>query len=635
MRLRSQKGAWILGVLFLIGIVFPAFSPARATAGISVTVYDNFGYNDAPPLPDVSGRPVVGTTTFSQINQNFDAEPPFNMYEDYIVKYEGYITSPVTGNILFWPWADDGTLFYLDGTLIDPGNWVDKGGGGYQTGPQPFVAGVSRPFVYWFYENGGGAWTQLYWDIGNGWEIVPASAFSQIPAATTTTTIPRSLGKPTNIVLTDTGSGIKIDWDAAQDNVNISPERYAISWSTGGSGWGIATGNVGDQNALNTEVTLSYAMFSSTGGLDAEYNITVRADNDTQGVYSQQSNPAVLKIGTNPTPPTTTSTTTTTTTSTTTTPATTTTSEPKYSTTVPEQTTTSITVENTTTSIPISTTTTTTTIAPAPQTTTTLEITTTSSLPPTTTTTTTTIVPETKEQMSQEEAVSAATNGETLKEVSKEEAVKIFDSIDTSEITEEQKSEIIEAVQNAPEEVKEAFEEEINIYADGFDDYVPVGSVIDVGTRRSLIAATTVLSTVTVGAAASGGSSGPSSRGPSSSGGGGSSGPDPNSAAKKENEEEEEEEEAAEIEGPEGDEEENTFTRNSIYKYQEGTMKRTFNPWGFVKKFAKETAALAFTISGTVIVFATLSGDTRKITLIATSCAFAVHYLNAMLQNDE
>ena len=64
-------------------------------------------------------------------------------------------------------------------------------------------------------------------------------------------------------------------------------------------------------------------------------------------------------------------------------------------------------------------------------------------------------------------------------------------------------------------------------------------------------------------------------------------------------------------------------------------MKRTFNPWGFVKKFAKETAALAFTISGTVIVFATLSGDTRKITLIATSIAFGVHYINAMLQNDE
>jgi len=64
-------------------------------------------------------------------------------------------------------------------------------------------------------------------------------------------------------------------------------------------------------------------------------------------------------------------------------------------------------------------------------------------------------------------------------------------------------------------------------------------------------------------------------------------------------------------------------------------MEKRFSPLGFIKKFAKETAALAFTISGTVIVFATLSGDTRRITVIATSIAFAIHYLNAMIQNDK
>ena len=64
-------------------------------------------------------------------------------------------------------------------------------------------------------------------------------------------------------------------------------------------------------------------------------------------------------------------------------------------------------------------------------------------------------------------------------------------------------------------------------------------------------------------------------------------------------------------------------------------MERKFSPIGFIKKFARETAALAFTISGSVIVFATLSGETRKITIIATLCAFGVHYVNAMLKNDK
>ena len=64
-------------------------------------------------------------------------------------------------------------------------------------------------------------------------------------------------------------------------------------------------------------------------------------------------------------------------------------------------------------------------------------------------------------------------------------------------------------------------------------------------------------------------------------------------------------------------------------------MKRRFSPWGFIKKFSRETSALAFTISGSIVVFATLSGETRKITVIATGCAFLVHYIHAMIKNDE
>jgi len=90
----------------------------------------------------------------------------------------------------------------------------------------------------------------------------------------------------------------------------VSPERYAISWSTGQSGWGVATGNVGDSNALNTQIVLSYELFDSTGGLGEEYTFTVRADNDTYGIYSQSSEGIQFTVS-GP-PPTTTTTTTTT-----------------------------------------------------------------------------------------------------------------------------------------------------------------------------------------------------------------------------------------------------------------------------------------------------------------------------------
>ena len=165
-----------------------------------------------------------------------------------------------------------------------------------------------------------------------------------------------------------------------------------------------------------------------------------------------------------------------------------------------------------------------------------------------------------------------------------EEAAEIFDTIQPSELNEEQKLEIIDAVQDAPEEVKNAFEGEINIYAEGFDDYVPVGSNIDVGTRRTLLAATTALASATAAMAANGGSgpssggSGPRSNGPSSGGSGdGPTGGNNNAARKEEEEGSEDEDEAPEIEGPDGEEEEGNFTRNSIFKYTEGTM--TIIPW--------------------------------------------------------
>jgi len=47
---------------------------------------------------------------------------------------------------------------------------------------------------------------------------------------------------------------------------------------------------------------------------------------------------------------------------------------------------------------------------------------------------------------------------------------------------------------DAPTEIKEAFEEEVNIYAnEGYDDYIPVGSTVDVATRRTVTAASVII----------------------------------------------------------------------------------------------------------------------------------------------
>ena len=94
--------------------------------------------------------------------------------------------------------------------------------------------------------------------------------------------------------------------------------------------------------------------------------------------------------------------------------------------------------------------------------------------------------------ISSDQATQLATSAAVLENVTGDQATEIFATVDTGELTEEQAAAIVEAVQEAPTEVREAFEEEINVFEGGFDEYIPTDSVISVGARRVVVAATTV-----------------------------------------------------------------------------------------------------------------------------------------------
>lgn len=465
----------IFAPVAILGLLAPNSAFAEVDPGIRVTVYNNFGYNASPPLPEVSGRPEVGSTTVLNINQNFDQSPMFGMYEDFIFKYEGYITSPVSGYVSFWPHADDGTMFYLDGVLIDDGNWVDKGGGGYQSEPQLLVSGESKPFTYWYYENGGGANTTLYWDIGNGWEVVPASAYTQQAITPPTTTIAPYLNAPRNLrAVSITEESISLEWDAPEQS-NVDIERYAIFWSCDEWVNGFAI------SSLTTSATVE------TLSPDNECLYRVRADNDTLGVYSSWS----AEISAITLPTTTTSTTTTTT-------STTTTSTIVVQEEVSPWTTTTVVTPPVT--VPVTTSsTTTTTEKPVGTTTSTNPVQTTvlqqAEQPQTTTTT---LAPQIVNNISSDEAVAISKNPETIATLSADEAAQVFSAINLGEVTAEEAAAIVAAVQDAPKEVREAFEEEINVFSGQVDSYVPLGSTIPVGQRRVIIAMAAITAAVPV-----------------------------------------------------------------------------------------------------------------------------------------
>ena len=489
-------------LIFLPTALIAWFAPvlhasSLSEPGINVTVYNNFGYNGSPPLPEVSGRPIVGTTEVQTINQNFDQSPIFGMYEDFIVKYEGHITSPVTGNITFWPQADDGTMFYLDGVLIDQGNWRDKGGGGFQSGPQEFVGGISKPFTYWYYENGGGANTALYWNIGNGWEIVPASAFTKAAVntpVTTTTTLAPYFNPVTNLIaVAKPDGGVDLGWNIPEPS-NLEIYAYTVSFfkledGVESGGWGVWT----EQPLYN----LGPWMWTGTTGY-GEVRFKIRpgtvacfAPSNLECFYGPEQYVDVLLI--DPTP-------TTTTTLPIVPPQTT---EPVQSTLPPETTTSTSTTLLPSTTIALPPATTTSSITPVPSTT----------LTPSTTTTSVPannaellLVAKTVEEIlqvvdsilsdgvSDDEAKGISTNEEALKAITQEQALKVFEALDIDSLTLEESEKLIEAIQGAPEEIRETFEDSVNIFGGATDSYVPVDSKISVGERRIVVAASAVLS---------------------------------------------------------------------------------------------------------------------------------------------
>jgi hypothetical protein len=204
------------------------------------------------------------------------------------------------------------------------------------------------------------------------------------------------------------------------------------------------------------------------------------------------------------------------------------------------------------------------------------------------------------------QATELATSAKVLESIDGEQASAVFNAIVVSEVSEEAGAAISEALAEAPTDVKESFEEEINVFAGVFDTYEPLGSTINVGQRRSVIAVNLVTSTVAL-AAAAGAIPTPGSS-PSSP-----SGPRQDVAVRREDEEAEEGG-AIEGEGPEW------IKRISIYKYEDGV--RVMDWKNFARKFVYGIMASGFTLAGATVMYFTLSGLTQQIALWGTVLAF-------------
>ena len=85
---------------------------------------------------------------------------------------------------------------------------------------------------------------------------------------------------------------------------------------------------------------------------------------------------------------------------------------------------------------------------------------------------------------------------EVLSAITGEQAQQLFEAIEPAQLSESMAAVIADAMNDpaVPDEVKEAFEETLNIFGnDGFNTYVPLGSTVNVAVRRTIVAGTTIL----------------------------------------------------------------------------------------------------------------------------------------------
>ena len=256
---------------------------AHAAEGLTAQVYNIQGQNNAPYIPQ-GASPVI-TTNVPNIDFQWGSGSVLGgPSEDVIVRFTGSIRSDSTQDISFLATADDGTKLYIDGINVT-NDWYDKGGGGTTSDPISFTAGVPKTIELLYYENGGGANVFLHWDQSGSMDIIPASAFTSQAAP-----VAKTIGPPRNLTISSGETSTVLDWEAP-DTGNTQPERYAISFNcTGCNGWGIATGNVGGPNSLNTTITIDHSLLNGLMPAGTVWSFHIRSDNDTFALYSANSN---------------------------------------------------------------------------------------------------------------------------------------------------------------------------------------------------------------------------------------------------------------------------------------------------------------------------------------------------------
>jgi hypothetical protein len=428
----------------------------------------------------------------NNINRPYNGEPYLDCTLDlFMVHMTGFITIPEHDTIEFWLASDDGGTIDIGGN--EWGSWNDQGCSATESGQIDISAG-SQSLDLWMYENGGGTCIMLAWNIDNtGFAIVPDEAF--------TTT-----GIPTDTTIPDTTIPDTTIPDTTIPNTTTTIQETTTTWATTTTSTTSTTTTTTSTIAPSTTVAVTPNLTTTT----LQTTTSVASISETTLPITQSTTLATMPLVEYPT-------------TTILLEPTTTFPEPPlevvatvpYATVQPTYTL-PLVVQDTIppmpdipleppTSLPNATETLDTVNVPSttfPEDTPLLPTLSDAefeavlddlkdSLPDEVTAIVTTLLTT---EVTSEQAVQVVSSPEVLEVISGGQAEQLFDAVDESALTVEEQIQIVEAIADAPTEVKEAFENEINIFSgEGFNDYVPVDSNVSVAVRRTIIVGTTIL----------------------------------------------------------------------------------------------------------------------------------------------
>ena len=422
-----RTSRWLIVAPALLAAAWSFVSPASAdpVQGLLTTYYI---IDEIPPIKSDSVYPICGYELENNINRSYDGEPYLDCTVDlFMVHMTGFITIPEHQTIEFWLASDDGGTIKI-GT-DEWGTWNDQGCTWMESGQIDISAG-SQPLDLWMYENGGGTCVMLAWNIDNtGWAIVPDEAFTTDYQQPVQTTIPDTTMPETTTTweITTTSTTVEPTTVPATDPLTTTTPQTTTSVSP-------------TTTAIETTTTTTTELPTPTSTLPPK-------SSETSSTSSTSSS--------------------TTTTSTTLPPPTTTAPDAPPA---PE------------TSQPAK-------DAPLPPISDQAVVEALATIDQATPAEVQAIVTELLAfALTPDQAVSIASEPAVLAVLSNDEATQVFEQITVEELTSEQAAQFVEAVANAPTEVRKAFEAVLNVFQGFADNYVMLNQTVPIKTRRALIA---------------------------------------------------------------------------------------------------------------------------------------------------